>query len=62
MSERSEFMNFLLVAINAKYIHSNPAVHSLRAVADRVYFGVTSLYETTINNPIHNTLSDICAC
>ncbi len=53
-------MNFLLVAINSKYIHSNPAVHSLRAVADRVYFGVTSLYETTINNPIHNTLSDIC--
>ncbi len=53
-------MNFLLVAINAKYIHSNPAVHSLRAVADRVYFGATSLYETTINNPIYNILSDIC--
>ena len=28
-------MRFLLVAINAKYIHSNPAVYSLRAYAER---------------------------
>ena len=26
-------MKFLLAAINAKYIHSNPAVYSLRAFA-----------------------------
>ena len=26
-------MKFLLAAINAKYIHSNPAVYSLRAYA-----------------------------
>ena len=53
-------MNFLLVAINAKYIHSNPAVYSLRAYADRVYPGATSIYETTINTPIHSILSSIC--
>ena len=53
-------MNFLLVAINAKYIHSNPAVYSLRAYADRVYPGVTSIYETTINTPVHTILSSIC--
>ena len=53
-------MNFLLVAINAKYIHSNPAVYSLRECADRVYPGVTSIYETTINTPIHTILSSIC--
>ena len=53
-------MNFLLVAINAKYIHSNPAVYSLREYADRVYPGVTSIYETTINTPLHTILSTIC--
>ena len=53
-------MKFLLVAINAKYIHSNPAVFSLRSYADRVYPGVTSIYESTINNPLHTILSDIC--
>ena len=26
-------MKFLLAAINAKYIHSNPAIYSLRAYA-----------------------------
>ena len=53
-------MNFLLVAINAKYIHSNPTVYSLREYADRVYPGVTSIYETTINTPLHTILSTIC--
>ena len=28
-------MRFLLAAVNAKYIHSNPAVYSLRAYAER---------------------------
>ena len=28
-------MKFLLVAINAKYIHSNPAIYSLRASAGK---------------------------
>ena len=30
-------MKFLLVAVNAKYIHSNPAVYSLKAYADYVH-------------------------
>ena len=30
-------MKFLLVALNAKYIHSNPALHSLRAYAGDNY-------------------------
>ena len=38
-------MNILLTAINAKYIHSNPAVYSLRAYACR-YGG--SRYEEEI--------------
>ena len=42
-------MNFLLVAVNAKYIHSNPAVHSLQLYAERVYPGTVSILETTIN-------------
>ena len=27
----------LLIGINAKYIHSNPAVHGLKAYADKYY-------------------------
>ncbi|MBO4928240.1 MAG: B12-binding domain-containing radical SAM protein [Clostridiales bacterium] len=53
-------MNFLLIAINAKFIHSNPAVYSLQSYADRVYPGVTSIMETTINQPFHSILSEIC--
>ena len=30
-------MKFLLVALNAKYIHSNPALHSLRSYAGDKY-------------------------
>ena len=30
-------MKFLLVGINAKYIHSNPAVYSLKAYAGEGY-------------------------
>jgi len=55
-------MNFLLVAVNAKYIHSNPAVHSLQLYAERVYPGTVSILETTINTPFHRILSDICEC
>lgn len=42
-------MNILLTAINAKYIHSNLAVYSLRASAG-VYEEMTELAEFTINN------------
>ena len=35
MKKRSAQMNILLAAINAKYIHSNLAVYSLRAYAGK---------------------------
>ena len=54
-----ERMNFLLVAINAKYIHSNPAVYSLQGFAERVYPGVVSVSEYTINHHFDHILSGI---
>lgn len=42
-------MNILLTAINAKYIHSNLAVYSLRACAGE-YRDAVELAEYTINN------------
>lgn len=42
-------MNILLTAINAKYIHSNLAVYSLRACAVE-YRDAVELAEYTINN------------
>ena len=33
---RSLKMKILLVALNSKYIHSNPAVYSLKAYADEI--------------------------
>lgn len=51
-------MKLLLVAINAKYIHSNPAVYSLRAYAGE--FGEhISLAEYTINQSIEVMLKGI---
>lgn len=52
-------MNFLFVAINAKYIHSNPAVYSLQSFAERVYPGASSVLECTINQSFRTILSDI---
>ena len=55
-------MKFLLVAINAKYIHSNPAVYSLCKYATQQ---VPELEETieiaeyTINNSMDSILSDL---
>ena len=51
-------MKFLLVAINAKYIHSNPAVYSLRAYAGE-YGEQISLAEYTINQSIDVMLKGI---
>ncbi len=48
----------LLVAINAKYIHSNLAVHSLKAYADRFEKNI-EIAEFTINNRIEDILDDI---
>lgn len=51
-------MNILLAAINAKYIHSNLAVYSLRAYAGK-YMGETRIAEYTINQPADEILMDI---
>lgn len=56
--------NVLLIGINAKYIHSNPAVYSLKAYADRYYpdrpSGCTlGIAEYTINQPVGAILADL---
>lgn len=51
-------MKFLLTAINAKYIHSNPAVYSLRAYADN-YRENIEIAEYTINNRQEEILANI---
>lgn len=52
---------FLLVAVNAKYIHSNPAVYSLRAYAGEELRRHVGLAEYTINQPMAEILADIYA-
>lgn len=49
---------FLLVALNAKYIHTNPAVHSLRTFSG-VYKDNIELIEFTINNHLDDIIIDI---
>lgn len=51
-------MNTVLVAINAKYIHSNLAVYSLRAYAD-FYKDEISIAEYTINQQMDEILMDL---
>lgn len=56
--------NVLLIGINAKYIHSNPAVYSLKAYADRYYpdrpDGCTlGIAEYTINQSANTILADL---
>lgn len=51
-------MKYLLVAINAKYIHSNLAVYSLKTYAEAFGFAV-DLKEYTINQPKDLILKDI---
>jgi len=52
-------MKFLLAALNAKYIHSNPAVYSLKAYAGAKYAPYIELGEYTINHSMESILSDI---
>lgn len=52
-------MKFLLTALNAKYIHSNPALYSLRAYAGKAYEGHIEIAEYTINNLKEDILADI---
>ncbi len=51
-------MKILLVAVNAKYIHSNLAVYSLRAYANK-YAGDIKIVEMTINHPEEEILKAI---
>lgn len=63
-------MKFLLVAVNAKYIHSNPGIYSLKAYAERKRGDLFSegaglpsvcveIGEYTINNQMEQILEDI---
>ena len=51
-------MKVLLVAINAKYIHSNPAIYSLAAYA-KAYKSHIRLAEYTINHTVDEVLGGI---
>lgn len=51
-------MKFLLVALNAKYIHSNPGLYSLRAYANS-YKEHIELAEYTINQSLDEIMGDI---
>ena len=53
-------MKFLLVAVNAKYIHSNPAVYSLKAFAkEQRPKADIEIGEYTINHQMDHVLEDI---
>ena len=55
-------MKFLLTAVNTKYIHSNPAVYSLKAYAekkDSALKGQIEIAEYTINHQISDILADL---
>lgn len=52
-------MKFLLCALNAKYIHSNPAVYSLRAYAGEELRSYVEIAEYTINQQKGEILADI---
>lgn len=52
-------MKILLTAINAKYIHSNPAVYSLRAYAGEELASCLEIAEYTINHQRETVLADI---
>lgn len=52
-------MQFLLTAINAKYIHSNPAVYSLMAYAGEALKSHIAVAEYTINQKMEEILGDL---
>lgn len=57
-------MKILLIGINAKYIHSNPAIYSLKAYADKYYplrsdNDILEIAEYTINQFSTAILADI---
>lgn len=52
-------MKILLTAINAKYIHSNPALYSLRAYAGEMPERTIQIAEYTINHRREDILADL---
>lgn len=52
-------MKFLLIGINSKYIHSNPAIHYLKEYAGKEYEDSVELAEYTINQLKEEVLADI---
>lgn len=52
-------MKILLVAINAKYIHSNPALYSLKAYAGQIEDRRIDIAEYTINHRREEILADL---
>ena len=55
-------MKFLLTALNAKYIHSNPALYSLRAYARKhcaAYSGDVEIAEYTINQSVDDIAASL---
>lgn len=52
-------MKFLLTAVNAKYIHSNPALYSLKSYAGEGLKEHVCIAEYTINNRLQDILEDI---
>ena len=52
-------MKFLLCAVNAKYIHSNPALYSLRAYAGEKWRSHIEIAEYTINQYRDEILADL---
>ena len=52
-------MKFLLIGINSKFIHSNPAIHYLKAYVGEQYKEQIELAEYTINHLKEQILADI---
>lgn len=52
-------MKFLLAAINAKYIHTGPAVYSLRSYAGKKLQEHVEIAEYTINQQMEDILADL---
>ncbi|MFI3237834.1 MAG: B12-binding domain-containing radical SAM protein [Lachnospiraceae bacterium] len=52
-------MKFLLTAVNAKFIHSNPGLYSIQAYAGKAYAENFEIAEYTINQRVEQVLADL---
>ena len=59
MCKKGDKMKFLLVAINAKYIHSNPAIYSLYAYSKDKFEQSMEIAEYTINQRTEDILAQL---